>query len=147
MATKTLHYIGLLACIALAIACFSPWAYYADIKETFTGFYSFKNNYGKPGKLLLMISVICFSLMLLPKIWAKRTNLFVAALGVGYAIKSYILFSSCYNAYCPQKLFGIYLMLGASCIIMLATIFPHLTLTQTSTPEKKSTSQSSAEIS
>ena len=111
-----------------------PWAYYADAhianeaERTFTGFYSFRNNYGKPGKMLVAIGIIVMALMLLPKIWAKRTNLFVCALGVGYAVKTYILFVSCYNAYCPEKKAGIFLMLIATIVMLVASVFPHLTL-------------------
>ena len=66
--------------------------------------------------------------MLLPKIWAKRSNLFICAVGVGYAIKSYVLFTSCYNAYCPEKKIGIYLMLISTIIMLVASAFPHLKL-------------------
>lgn len=115
-----------MACILLVVACFMPWAYYADIKETFTGFYSYKNQYGKPGKFLTMVAILAFTLMYLPKIWAKRSNLFVCAIGVGYAIKSYILFTSCYNAYCPEKKAGIYLVLLSTIVMLIAAIFPDL---------------------
>lgn len=126
MVPKILHRIGLVACIALVVACFMPWAYYADLKETFNGFYSYQNNYGRPGKFLTLIAVIAFVLMYLPKVWAKRTNLFVCALGLGYAIKSYILFTSCYNAYCPEKKAGIYLLMTASIIMLVAAALPDL---------------------
>ena len=128
MLPKVLHRVGLLACIMLVISCLMPWAYYADINDTFTGFYSFKNQYGKPGKFLVGIAVICFALMLLPKVWAKRVNLFVCALGVGYALTKFISFSSCYNAYCPEKRAGIYLMLVSSVIMLVAAVFPDLKL-------------------
>jgi len=134
MNSKILHWIGLAACIVLVVSCFMPWAYYADATivnvsdRTFTGFYSYGNNYGKPGKLLLLISILAFAFMLLPKIWAKRVNLFVCALGVGYAIKSFVLFTSCYNAYCPEKRAGIYLMLFSTIVMMIASAFPHLKL-------------------
>jgi hypothetical protein len=126
MFPKVLQQTGLIACIALIVSCFMPWAYYADLKETFTGFYSYQNNYGKHGKFLTVIAVISFTLMYLPKVWAKRINLFVCALGMGYAIKSYILFTSCYNAYCPEKKAGIYLVLIATIIMMAAAVFPDL---------------------
>ena len=118
--------MGFVACLLMVVACFMPWAYYADIKETFTGFYSFKNNYGKPGKFLTLFAVIAFILMYLPKVWAKRINLFVCAVSLGYAIKSYILFTSCYNAYCPEKKAGIFLMLVMAVLMLLAAIFPDL---------------------
>ena len=124
MFLKLLNRVGLASCVLLIVACLSPWAFYADINETFTGFYSFHNQYGKPGKFLCVIAGISLLLMLLPKVWAKRTNLFLCGLAVGYAIKSYILFASCYNAYCPQKLWGIYLMLFSTLIMLVASIFP-----------------------
>jgi len=128
MLIKILYFVGLAACVTLLIACFLPWAYYADLQDTFTGMYSYHNQYGKPGKFLAFIAVIVFIFMLLPKIWATRINLFVCALGVGYAIKSYILFTSCYNAYCPEKKIGIFLILFATIIMLLASIFPDMKL-------------------
>lgn len=124
MFTKFIYWAGVLACILLIVSCFLPWVYYDDLKQTFTGFYSYQNQYGKPGKLLVAIGVITLVLMLLPKIWGKRVNLFTTALCVGYTIKTYILFTSCYKAYCPEKLAGIYLMLGASVLMLVASIFP-----------------------
>jgi hypothetical protein len=128
MLLKILNWLGLIACLMLVISCLMPWAYFADVKENFTGFYSYHNQYGKPGKMLVSIALIVFILMILPKVWAKRTNLFVSALGVGYAIKSYILYVSCYNAYCPERKLGIYLMLFSSIIMLIATIFPDVKL-------------------
>ena len=145
MNSKILHWIGLAACIVLVVSCFMPWAYYADATivnvsdRTFTGFYSYGNNYGKPGKLLLLISILAFAFMLLPKIWAKRVNLFVCALGVGYAIKSFVLFTSCYNAYCPEKRTGIYLMLFSTIVMLIASAFPDLKLEQDGANKKTGT--------
>ncbi|MEO6722757.1 MAG: hypothetical protein ABIN67_20485 [Ferruginibacter sp.] len=146
MNSKILHWIGLAACIALIVSCLMPWAYYSDASimnkadRTFTGFFTYGNNYGKPGKLLVLISVIAFMLMVLPKIWAKRVNLFVCALGVGYAIKSFVLYTSCYNAYCPEKKFGIYLMLISTILMLIASAFPHLKLDRVSTNKKPDSS-------
>ncbi|MDB5278706.1 MAG: hypothetical protein JWR61_3661 [Ferruginibacter sp.] len=131
-----MHRVGLAACILLVIACFLPWTYYADphitneAQRTFTGFFTFQNQYGKPGKLLSFIAIIVFGFMLLPKLWAKRANLFIAALGVGYAIKTYILFTSCYNAYCPEKKAGIFLMMACVILLLLASAFPNVKMEQ-----------------
>lgn len=126
MFIKFLRWIGITACIMLIISCFLPWVYYADLNQHFTGFYSFKNEYGRPGKLLVVVGIIALLLMILPKLWAKRVNLFFTALCVGYSIKTYILFTSCYNNYCPEKLAGIYLMLLSSFIMLTAAVFPEL---------------------
>ena len=136
--SKIMYRVGLGACILLVISCFMPWGYYADVhipteaQKTFTGFVTYQNQYGRPGKLLTLIAVVSFVFMLLPKIWAKRANLFIAALGVGYAIKTYILYTSCYNAYCPEKRAGIFIMIACTVIILIASAFPDIKL-----PEEK----------
>lgn len=112
-----------MACAALILSCFMPWTFYADIRQTFTGFFSYKNEYGRPGMLLVPVSVVVVVLMQIRKLWSKRVNLFLTALTVGYSIKTYILFTSCYNAYCPQKLSGIYIMLFSSVTMLISAIF------------------------
>lgn len=130
MFVKYLHWLGLAACITLIISSFLPWVYYADLNQSFTGFYSYKNEYGKPGKFLMIFGAISFLFMLLPKVWAKRANLLVTPLTLAYAIKSFILFGSCYNNYCPQKLFGLYLMLGCTVVMLAAAVFPNVKIAE-----------------
>ncbi len=129
MYVKYLHWLGIAACITLIISCFLPWVYYADLNQTFTGFYSYKNEYGKPGKFLIFFGALTLTCMLLPKVWAKRTGLFIGALALAYALKTYILFGSCYNNYCPQKLFSLYLMVGCTVVMLISSGFPNLKLT------------------
>lgn len=118
--------------MALILACFLPWTYYADsniateAERTFTGFFSYQYKYGRPGKFFVLFALVILILMLLPKIWAKRTNLFLSAFTLAYAIKSYILFTSCYNAYCPEKRAGIYIMLFSTIVILIACVFPNM---------------------
>ena len=132
MNVKFLSWIGMLACITLIISCFLPWAYYADphitneTERTFNGFYSFKQQYGKPGNTLVFLGSLILLFMILPKVWAKRTNLFLAAFALAYAIKSYILFTSCYNAYCPEKRIGIFIMLFSVIVVLIACVFPNM---------------------
>ena len=130
MFVKYLHWLGIAACLTLIVSCFLPWSFYADLNQHFTGFYSYDNHYGKPGKFLVFFGVVMLLFMLLPKIWAKRTNLFLSALTLAYAIKTVILFGSCYNNSCPQKLFGLYLMLGCTVVMLAASIFPNVNLTE-----------------
>ncbi len=136
MAVKYLHWLGIAACVALIGSCFLSWTYHADINQTFTGFYNYQERYGKPGKFLIYFAVLVLIFMLLPKIWAKRTNLFICAFTVAYAIKTFTLFASCYNNYCPQKLFGLYLMLGSALVMLLASVFPNVKLSDKKTVSK-----------
>ena len=120
------------ACIVLIVSAFLPWTYHEDLHKTFTGLYSEKNIYGKPGKFLIYFAVVSFALTLTPKLWAKRTNLFLSALVMGYAVKSYILFTSCYNAYCPDKKIGIYLMMASCIVILITSILPDMKMNEIS---------------
>lgn len=136
MLVKILHWLGIAACLVLIISCFLPWTFHADINQTFTGFYSYLNKYGRPGKFLTFFALLTLAFMLLPRVWAKRANLFICAFTIAYAIKTFTLFSSCYNNYCPQKLFGLYLMIGCTAVMLIASAFPNVRLT-----EKKTVSQ------
>ena len=133
---KYSKWIGFLACIILIVACFLPWTYHADLNKTFTGFFSEQNNYGKPGKFLVFFAVLSILLIWLDKFWAKRFHLFLSALFVGYAIKTFTLFVSCYNAYCPEKKSGIYLMLFSTIMILLVSIFPNISVDKAMNDER-----------
>jgi hypothetical protein len=125
MFVKYLHWIGIAACLTLIVSCFLPWTYHADLNQSFTGFYSYDNHYGKPGKFLIFFGIIILVFMILSKIWAKRANLFISAFAAAYAVKTFILFGSCYNNYCPQKLFSLYLMVGCAVVMLIASCFPN----------------------
>jgi hypothetical protein len=132
MNVKILSWMGIAACIVLVISCFMPWTFYADnnipneAERTFTGFFSYQYKYGKPGKFLVFFAAVILLFIILPRVWAKRTNLFLSAFTVAYAIKSYILFTSCYNAYCPEKKAGIFIMLASTVVMLVACIFPNM---------------------
>ncbi len=120
--------VGLLGCAGVIIISFFPWTYHADVNKYFTGFFSENNLYGKPGKFFVAFGLIAALLILIPRIWAKRTNLFFSALFLGYAIKTYILYSSCYKAYCPDKQPGLYILMLSCILILFAAVFPDMKL-------------------
>ena len=123
---KYSQWIGIAAALLIIAACFMPWAYFPDLQKDFTGFFSEKNMYGRPGKVLIFFSVIEILLFAVPKVWAKRANILVAALTIAFAVKSYILYTSCYGGLCPDKRIGIFLMLGATLITLIAALVPDL---------------------
>jgi len=131
MNAKILSSFGMAACVALVISCFIPWAYYADAHipeadRTFTGFFSYQSQYGKPAIGLILFTTIIFVCMIVPKVWAKRINLFLSGFMLAYAFRCYNLYTSCYNAYCPEKKAGIFIMLISAIIILIASVFPNM---------------------
>jgi hypothetical protein len=127
---RIIYWAGIGACIVLIIACFLPWTFHADVAKNFTGFFSEQNKYGRPGRYMIIFTVIILVFMLLPKLWAKRANLFMGSVLIAYAAKTYILYTSCYMAYCPEKKAGVFLMLFSSLTIFIATLFPAMKLPQ-----------------
>ena len=101
-----------------------PWTYHADVGQSFNGFYSAKNIYGKPAKLLLVFAGITTLCAFVPVLWMKRTALLVGGLNVAYGIKNFLLFGSCYLGYCPEKKIGLFLMLIATILVFLMSFFP-----------------------
>ncbi len=119
---KYAPYIGIAAALLLIVFCFIPWAYYPDLQENFTGFYSKQNNYGKPGKTFIFLAIISIVLFLVPKTGAKWANQVTGVLIFAYAIKTYILFASCYNTICPQVKPGLIGILVFSLVILICSL-------------------------
>jgi hypothetical protein len=117
-------WISLFAFVLLLVACFMPWTYHADVGQSFNGFYSEKNLYGKPAKLILVLAGITTLCSFIKVLWIKRTALLVGGLNVAYGIKNFLLFGSCYLGYCPEKKAGLFLMLLATILVFLMTFFP-----------------------
>ncbi len=122
--TKYSKWISLAAFLLLVWVCFMPWSYHADIDTYFTGFYSQKNLYGKPAKLLLTFSGITTFCSFVKLLWLKRTAFLSGGLGVAYAIKNFLLYGSCYLGYCPDKQIGLYLMLLLTILIFVMAFLP-----------------------
>ena len=128
MFPKMIYYTGIVACIAIVVCCFVPWVHYNSINETFNGFNVKKfpagNYYGKAGIVITVMTGVVLLLILIPKVWAKRTNLFLAALLFAYCIRTYILFTGALFEEEVNKLAGIYLIVILSFVILLAAVFP-----------------------
>ena len=125
-AMKYSQSIGILAAIALCVACFYPWTYHPDLDKYFTGLFSYQNSYGKPGKLMIALAVIAISMFALNKLWAKRVNWLICAILAAYALKTYLLFTTCYRGICPAKQPAVYVMIFSSAIMLVMAFLPRI---------------------
>lgn len=123
---KNSQWVGIVGALLVVAACFMPWAYFPDLQKEFTGFFSEQNRYGRPGKVLIFFCVVEIVFFLVPKVWAKRANIFVAAVCFAWGIKSYILYTACYKGICPERRAGIFLVLGGALIVLVASLLPDL---------------------
>lgn len=123
-----MHIIGLAACLLIIAVCFLPWTHYPAMNETFTGYYvkRFPGGiyYGRAGRIITIIAGLIFLLMWVPKMWAKKTNLFLAALLVAFSIRTYFLFTTAVIPGEVVKKAGIYLIIPLSVIILISSVFP-----------------------
>lgn len=118
--------IGVLAALALIGICFLPWSYIAVRNITLTGMNTTGTNFGKPGLLNIILAVISIIFFSVPRIWAKRTNIFICMFGFAWSIRNYILLTTCYLGDCPEKKAGIFLLVTACFIMMLMSFLPKL---------------------
>ncbi len=123
---KYSKWIGLGIYTGLILVCFVPWTYHADLNKYFNGFYSEKDVYGKPGKFFIIFSLFCITMLFVDTVWAKFVHIFFAGIILAYALKTYHLFTSSYNAYTPEKQVGIYLLLILSILSFTISLFPDM---------------------
>jgi len=120
--------IGIIAALALIGVCFLPWIYLPNLNLTLSGLHGKVNENGtfgvqwKPHTLFCVIMIIFF---LTQKIWAKRTNLFIGFLNLGWAIKNYIIFTMC-RPECPEVKPGLYLLVAFAIVLQLCTFLPKM---------------------
>lgn len=121
---KYSKWLTLLAAVLLISSCFMDWAYYPDIQKSFTGWFSEKNVYGKPGKWLTVMAVFAVIAQFLPSLFLKRTNLFLMALNAAYAFYTFVKYTRSYGITHPAAHWGIYLMVSTSLLLLLTAMFP-----------------------
>jgi hypothetical protein len=125
---KYSQWIGIAAAIMLVVAGFLPWTYHPDLDKNFTGFFSENNVYGKPGYVFIVVCIVAVLFFAIQRIWAKRWNVFICAIILSYAIKSFIVFSGCYRGICPDKKAGLWIMLLSAIVMMGMSLFPDMKL-------------------
>lgn len=125
---RWMKWTGLAAAILLIISCFMPWVVIDWLHFTATGIYA-GAAFQSPGygHFVFAFFFICFTLI--QRLWAKRFNLVVIALNMGWAIRNFTKLSACEGGQCPDKQIGLYLMLAASVIMLISALFPDMKIT------------------
>ncbi len=124
--SRYMKWVGLAAALLLIASCFMPWVYVPWMKFTATGVYA-GEKFRSPAYFHFFLSFFFLVFTFTRRIWAKQWNLLAGALNLGWAIRNYIIISACPDD-CPVKKFGIFLMLIASVLMMLAALFPDIKL-------------------
>ena len=123
---RYMKWIGLAAAALLVYACFSPWVIIESKNIVVSGVDAAGTNFGKPGYLHLFLSFFFLVFHFIPRLWAKRANLPVVAVNLGWAIRNFFVVAACRAGECPEKQLGLYLAGAASVLMLLAALFPDI---------------------
>lgn len=127
---RWMKWLGYAAGLLLIGTCFMTWVIIASKGITVSGVSTEGTLFGKPGYFHLIFASLFLILHSIQRIWAKRFNLPVVALNMAWAIRNYFLVSSCRGGDCPEKQIGLYLMLAASVLLLVAALFPDIKIGQ-----------------
>ena len=125
---RLMKWIGILAALALIIACFFPWVFIESKNITVTGIESAGTNFGKPGYFHFFLAAMYLLFTFIPRVWAKRWNLLIIALNIGWAARNYFIISACSGGECPEKKTALYIVLISSLVMLVAALFPKMEL-------------------
>lgn len=125
---RYMKWIGLLAVILLVVSCFTPWVIIPSKNIIVSGVDATGTNFGKPGYTHLLLSFFFIVFHFIAKVWAKRWNLLVVALNIAWAIRNFFIITMCRDGECPEKQAGIYLVILACVMMLVAALFPDIRL-------------------
>ena len=123
-----MKWIGLVAVILLVVSCFLPWVIIISKNIVVSGVDSTGTNFGKPGYTHFVLSFFFIIFHFIPKLWAKRVNLLIVALNIAWAIRNFFIISMCREGECPEKQIGLWLVMLASALMLVAALFPDVRL-------------------
>ena len=125
---RYMKWIGLFAVILLIVSCFLPWVVIPSKSIIVSGVGSTGTNFGKPGYTHFVLSFFFIVFHFVPRLWAKRCNLLVVALNIAWAIRNFFIITMCREGECPEKQIGLWLVLLASALVLIAALFPDIKL-------------------
>lgn len=123
---KYSQYIGVGLIIAFCVLAYMPWIYIPSLQVYVKGMDSGGTIFGKPALMNLICCGLSFVLFLIPRIWAKRTNLFSTTVNLGWAFKNFVLLSVCRGGECPDRQPAAYLMLLVAIGIFVMSLLPDI---------------------
>ena len=125
---KYFKWVGICAALVTIVGCFLPWIEIVSIPKTVTGLDPAGTNFGRPGKVQIFFDILAVILFIIPRIWARRTNLFLAAFAIAWAFRNIIIYSRCEMGECPQRGLGIWMVMIGSVLVLVSAIFQDLKL-------------------
>lgn len=118
--------IGIVSAIVVIIVCYFPWTIIESNNMVIYGMHAPDTNFGRPGLMNIIVSSASIILFAIPRVWAKRTNVFVTIFNFAWSIRNYILVASCLMGECPVKQVALYLLVAFSAVMLVMSVLPKL---------------------
>ena len=118
-----MKWISVAAAVVLIVACFMEWIVVESRSIVVSGVDATGTSFGKPGYMHLLMTALFLVCTFIPRVWAKRWNLAVVAINLGWALRNYFVISVCRGGECPTKKTGLYLVMLCSVLMLLGAMF------------------------
>lgn len=109
---------------------FLPWVYIEAANLTLPGTNDMGLNYGPRGRGHIYFAFICIIMILIRKNWSMLFAIVVAMINLAFAA-SHLYVYRCTAGICPDKLYGLYLTILASGLLLAGLLYSPVN------PEKK----------
>ncbi|MEI6948241.1 hypothetical protein V9K67_13675 [Paraflavisolibacter sp. H34] len=120
---RWMKWVGIAAAIALIVSLYFPWIVVPGKNIVISGMHAEGTTYGKPGYLNIIMVGLYLVFALIPRLWAVRINIFVAAINLTWSLRNFILLSRCEAGECPERQPALYLFLFFSALVLLSALF------------------------
>ncbi|MFP5040057.1 hypothetical protein [Parasediminibacterium sp. JCM 36343] len=120
--------IGIITAILIIATCYLPWSIVQNPYIIIKGMDANGTDFGRPGLLNIVLCCIMIVLYAIPKLWAKRANLFIAAINMAWSFRNYLLVTTCFFGECPVKQPALFVLQGLSIITLFMSFYPKVSL-------------------
>ena len=125
---RLMKWIGVASALLLIAACFMPWVIISAKNITVSGIDTTGTNFGKPAYFHFLMIILFLLFTFIPRVWAKRSNLLVTGINLGWAIRNYFIITMCRGGECPEKQMAVFLIIIASALMLASALFPDIKL-------------------
>ena len=93
-----------------------------------SGVESTGTSFGKPGYFHFVLTTFFLVCTFILRVWAKRLNLLITALNLGWALRNFFIIAGCSGGECPVKKIGLYGVVLASVMMLITALLPDIKL-------------------
>ena len=123
--------IGILLVLAFGVVAYLPWTYVPALHVTIRGMDSGGTLFGKPALFNFFCCAPALAFFAIPRLWAKRANIFAASMNLAWALKNMVILGICRQGECPESRPWLYVMFALSLGILVMAFTPRIKVPQT----------------